>query len=184
MSSTREIKQLQKAKSKAQSSNNLGEEANICNQLGELLSRSGDYEAAIREHQQELSFSEVLNDVIGRAVANRKIGECYAEMGNIEAALKVSRLVCFIQKGFLWATCRLICKRSVDIKKAFQASYVYFFFSTSDVTWTWLALSEIMPRSKGHSPRLVEPTSSVMNRTNRGTVWSKQRMPSGRAWPL
>ncbi|XP_056283298.1 tonsoku-like protein [Pseudoliparis swirei] len=91
MSSTREIKQLQKAKSKAQSSNNLGEEANICNQLGELLSRSGDYEAAIREHQQELSFSEVLNDVIGRAVANRKIGECYAEMGNIEAALKHQR---------------------------------------------------------------------------------------------
>lgn len=59
----------------------------------------GDYEAAIREHQQELALSEVLNDVIGRAVANRKIGECYAEMGNIEAALKVSGLVCFIQNA-------------------------------------------------------------------------------------
>ncbi|XP_059210047.1 tonsoku-like protein [Centropristis striata] len=91
MSSAREIKQLQKAKSKAQSSNNLKEEANICNQLGELLSRNGDYEAAIREHQQELSLSEVLNDVIGRAVANRKIGECYAEMGNTEDALKHQR---------------------------------------------------------------------------------------------
>ncbi|XP_011488610.1 tonsoku-like protein isoform X1 [Oryzias latipes] len=94
MSSSREIKQLQKAKSKAQASNNLKEEANICNQLGELLSRNvfpyvvGDYEAAIREHQQELSLSESLDDVIGRAVANRKIGECYAEMGNIKAALK------------------------------------------------------------------------------------------------
>lgn len=55
---------------------------------------SGDYQAAIREHQQELALSEVLNDVIGRAVANRKIGECYAELGNIEAALKVSRLTC------------------------------------------------------------------------------------------
>lgn len=144
--------ELQKAKSKAENSNNLREEANICNQLGELLSRngkkglhsckmlmtlkmchsilfsllqnkfctpqysgntsrssrlyfiistiflicvlctSGDYEAAIREHQQELSLSEVLSDVIGRAVANRKIGECYAEMGNIESALKVSVL--------------------------------------------------------------------------------------------
>lgn len=61
---------------------------------------SGDYEAAISEHQQELALSEVLNDVIGRAVANRKIGECYAEMGNIEAALKVSRLVCFIINYF------------------------------------------------------------------------------------
>uniref|UniRef100_A0A3Q1JUD4 Tonsoku-like protein n=1 Tax=Anabas testudineus TaxID=64144 RepID=A0A3Q1JUD4_ANATE len=83
--------ELQKAKSKAQNSNNLREEASICNQLGELLSRNGDYESAIREHQQELSLSEVLNDVIGRAVANRKIGECYAEMGNIEAALKHQR---------------------------------------------------------------------------------------------
>lgn len=50
----------------------------------------GDYEAAIEEHRQELALSEVLNDVIGRAVANRKIGECFAEMGNIDAALKVS----------------------------------------------------------------------------------------------
>ncbi|XP_074547775.1 tonsoku-like protein [Halichoeres trimaculatus] len=91
MSSAREIKQLQKAKAKAQNSNNIREEASICNQLGELLSRNGDYEAAISEHQQELSLSEVLNDVIGRAVANRKIGECFAEMGNIEAALKHQR---------------------------------------------------------------------------------------------
>lgn len=50
----------------------------------------GDYEAAISEHRQELALTEVLNDVIGRAVANRKIGECYAEMGNFTAALKVS----------------------------------------------------------------------------------------------
>lgn len=57
------------------------------------MSISGDYEAAIREHTQELSLSEVLNDVIGRAVAHRKIGECYAEMGNIKAALEVRRLV-------------------------------------------------------------------------------------------
>lgn len=56
---------------------------------------SGDYQAAIREHQQELALSEVLNDVIGRAVANRKIGECFAELGNIEAALKVSILMLY-----------------------------------------------------------------------------------------
>ncbi|XP_075874083.1 tonsoku-like protein [Nelusetta ayraudi] len=91
MSSSREIKQLQKAKSKAQSNNNLREEANICNQLGDLLLKNGDYEDAISEHQQELALSEALNDVIGRAVANRKIGECYAEMGNIKAALKHQR---------------------------------------------------------------------------------------------
>lgn len=51
---------------------------------------SGDYGAAIEEHRQELQISTAMHDVIGRAVANRKIGECYAEMGNIEAALKVS----------------------------------------------------------------------------------------------
>ncbi|KAM6912146.1 tonsoku-like protein [Xenentodon cancila] len=91
MSSSREIRQLQKAKNKAQANNNLREEASICNQLGELLSRSGNYEAAISEHQQELALSEVLNDVIGRAVASRKIGECYAEMGRIDAALEHQR---------------------------------------------------------------------------------------------
>uniref|UniRef100_A0A8C9QSR1 Tonsoku-like protein n=1 Tax=Scleropages formosus TaxID=113540 RepID=A0A8C9QSR1_SCLFO len=48
--------------------------------------------AAIEEHRQELALSEVLRDVIGSAVANRKIGECYAELGNIEAALKQRHL--------------------------------------------------------------------------------------------
>ncbi|KAK3538198.1 hypothetical protein QTP70_033122 [Hemibagrus guttatus] len=84
--------ELQKAKSKAQISNNLKEEANLCNQLGELLAKNGDYQAAIEEHRQELALSEGLHDVIGCAVANRKIGECYAELGNIEAALKHQRL--------------------------------------------------------------------------------------------
>lgn len=115
--------ELQKAKSKAQITSNLKEEANLCNHLGELLAKngkklqilngsqiclsdftvylsvctgfacflpdSGDYQAAIEEHRQELALCEVLHDVIGCAVANRKIGECYAELGNIEAALKV-----------------------------------------------------------------------------------------------
>ncbi|ROJ78833.1 Tonsoku-like protein [Anabarilius grahami] len=102
MTSTKEIKQLQKAKSKAQSSNNLKEEASLCNQLGEVYAKTGetenealkalevvgDYRAAIEEHRKELALSEILHDVIGSAVANRKIGECYAELGNIEAALK------------------------------------------------------------------------------------------------
>ncbi|XP_051724772.1 tonsoku-like protein isoform X4 [Ctenopharyngodon idella] len=92
MTSTKEIKQLQKAKSKAQSSNNLKEEASLCNQLGEVYAKTGDYRAAIEEHRQELALSEILHDVIGSAIANRKIGECYAELGNIEAALKHQRL--------------------------------------------------------------------------------------------
>uniref|UniRef100_A0A8C1S8S0 Tonsoku-like protein n=1 Tax=Cyprinus carpio TaxID=7962 RepID=A0A8C1S8S0_CYPCA len=81
-----------KAKSKAQSSNNLKEEASLCNQLGEVYAKTGDYHSAIEEHRQELKLSEILHDVIGSAVANRKIGECYAELGNIKAALKHQRL--------------------------------------------------------------------------------------------
>uniref|UniRef100_A0A8C2KWL6 Tonsoku-like protein n=1 Tax=Cyprinus carpio TaxID=7962 RepID=A0A8C2KWL6_CYPCA len=92
MTSTKEIKHLQKAKSKAQSSNNLKEEASLCNQLGEVYAKTGDYHSAIEEHRQELKLSEILHDVIGSAVANRKIGECYAELGNIKAALKHQRL--------------------------------------------------------------------------------------------
>uniref|UniRef100_A0A4W4H037 Tonsoku-like protein n=1 Tax=Electrophorus electricus TaxID=8005 RepID=A0A4W4H037_ELEEL len=91
MSAAKEIKQLMKAKIKAQSSKNLKEEASLCNQLGEVLARNGDYRGAIEEHRQELALSEVLRDVIGCAVANRKIGECYAELGNIEAALRHQR---------------------------------------------------------------------------------------------
>lgn len=91
MSGTREVKQLQKAKSKAQRNNNLREEASLCNQLGEILARSGNFQAAIEEHQQELQLSESLRDVIGCAIANRKIGECFAELGNYEAALKHQR---------------------------------------------------------------------------------------------
>ncbi|XP_051503112.1 tonsoku-like protein [Myxocyprinus asiaticus] len=92
MTSAKEIKQLQKAKSKAQSCNNLKEEASLCNLLGEVYAKTGNYHAAIEEHRQELALSEILHDVIGSAVANRKIGECYAELGNIEAALKHQRL--------------------------------------------------------------------------------------------
>lgn len=36
--------ELQKAKSKAQSSNNLKEEASLCNQLGEVYAKTGEKE--------------------------------------------------------------------------------------------------------------------------------------------
>ncbi|XP_043922238.1 tonsoku-like protein [Protopterus annectens] len=91
MSFPRELKQLQKAKAKAQKNNNLREEATICNQLGELLAKNGQYQEAIEEHRQELQLCEVLKDVIGAAVANRKIGESCAELGKYGAALKHQR---------------------------------------------------------------------------------------------
>ncbi|XP_077993880.1 tonsoku-like protein [Glandiceps talaboti] len=84
----REFKRLQKSRLKAQSQGNLREEAEICNALGELLSKNGEYEEAIQEHKAELQISESLADVIGAAVANRKIGECYSELNRYDKALK------------------------------------------------------------------------------------------------
>ncbi|XP_053571470.1 tonsoku-like protein [Bombina bombina] len=90
--SDREIRQLEKAKCRAEKSGNLKEEAAVCNQLGEILARTGRFQEAIEEHRQELRICESLGDVIGCAVANRKIGESFAELGNYEAALKHQRL--------------------------------------------------------------------------------------------
>nr|DBA23868.1 TPA: hypothetical protein GDO54_011585 [Pyxicephalus adspersus] len=89
--SDREIRQLQKAKCRAQKNRQLREEAALCNQLGELLSKCGRFQEAIEEHRQELGICRGLSDVIGCAVANRKIGECFAELGNYETALKHQR---------------------------------------------------------------------------------------------
>lgn len=48
---------LQKAKSKAHSSNNLKEEANLCNQLGEVYAKTGKTE---REDLSRLNNTSVL----------------------------------------------------------------------------------------------------------------------------
>ncbi|XP_075776030.1 tonsoku-like protein [Pelodiscus sinensis] len=109
---SREIRQLQKAKDKAQRSGSLKEEAVLCNQLGEILARHGRYQEALEEHRQELRLLESVEDVIGRAVAHRKIGERLAELENYEAALKHQRqhleLACAVsdhtEQQRAWAT--------------------------------------------------------------------------------
>ncbi|XP_041453880.1 tonsoku-like protein isoform X1 [Lytechinus variegatus] len=87
----KEFKRLQKCKLKAQTGGNLKEESELSNLIGELLARSGDYHEAIKEHRNELQLSESLHDVIGAAVANRKIGECFNELCEYEKALKHQR---------------------------------------------------------------------------------------------
>ncbi|GAB0181184.1 tonsoku-like protein [Grus japonensis] len=87
----REIRQLQKAKEKAQRSGSRGQEAALCNQLGEILASHGRYEEALAEHRQELRLLEGAGDGLGCAVAHRKIGERLAELENYEAALKHQR---------------------------------------------------------------------------------------------
>lgn len=88
MSLDRELRQLSKAKAKAQRSGQLREEANLCHQLGELLASHGRYAEALREHQQELQLLETAGDPLGCAVAHRKIGERLAEMENFTEALQ------------------------------------------------------------------------------------------------
>ncbi|XP_074843643.1 tonsoku-like protein [Carettochelys insculpta] len=103
---------LQKAKDKARRSGSLKEEAAICNQLGEILARHGRYREALVEHQEELRLLESVEDVIGCAVAHRKIGERLAELENYEAALKHQRqhleLACAVsdhtEQQRAWAT--------------------------------------------------------------------------------
>ncbi|XP_026987921.1 tonsoku-like protein isoform X2 [Sagmatias obliquidens] len=88
MSLDRELRQLSKAKAKAQRSGQLREEAAVCHQLGELLASHGCYAEALREHQQELQLLESADDPLGCAVAHRKIGERLAEMEDYSAALQ------------------------------------------------------------------------------------------------
>lgn len=156
MTSTKEIKQLQKAKNKAQSSNNLKEEANLCNQLGEVFAKTGDYRAAIEEHRQELALSEILNDVIGCAVANRKIGECYAEMGNIEAALKHQRL-------------HLDLARSVNDAAEEQRA-----LATIGRTYLFLFDSDQSRESLQHAEDAFKKSLAIVDERLEGTVSSRE----------
>ncbi|XP_032172823.1 tonsoku-like protein isoform X1 [Mustela erminea] len=88
MSVERELRQLSKAKAKAQRNGQLRDEAALCHQLGELLASHGRYAEALREHQHELQLLESVDDPLGCAVAHRKIGERLAELEDYSAALK------------------------------------------------------------------------------------------------
>ncbi|XP_074059135.1 tonsoku-like protein isoform X2 [Macrotis lagotis] len=112
MSEDREIRQLKKAKAKAQKNGQLKEEAVLCNQLGEILASHGSYREALAEHQQELHLLEITGDVLGCAVAHRKIGERLAELEDYTAALKhqhrhlelAQSLSSYIEQQRAWAT--------------------------------------------------------------------------------
>lgn len=52
----------------------------------------GNFEDAIAEHEQELAISEALADQLGMAVAHRRVGECYGELGSFDDALRHQRL--------------------------------------------------------------------------------------------
>ncbi|XP_064599134.1 tonsoku-like protein [Liolophura sinensis] len=82
-----ELERLRKEKKRAERKDNLKEVAKLCNVIGELLAKNGLYQDAIAEHYSELALSEALDDRIGSAIACRKIGECFSEIGDFEKAL-------------------------------------------------------------------------------------------------
>ncbi|XP_029142658.1 tonsoku-like protein [Protobothrops mucrosquamatus] len=87
----RELRQIRKSKERAQRKGDHKEEAALCNRLGEFLARHGRFREALDEHRLELQLLESGEDLIGCAVAHRKIGECLAELESYEAALKHQR---------------------------------------------------------------------------------------------
>ena len=48
---------------------------------------SGNYKKGLRYHQQEISLSEAAGDQIGTAIAHRKVGECFCELGDYQDAI-------------------------------------------------------------------------------------------------
>ncbi|XP_066915098.1 tonsoku-like protein [Clytia hemisphaerica] len=84
----REIKVLETQKKRALQKEDLTEAAKICNVIGETLSSFGCFDEAIDAHKEEVHLSEAINDVIGVAVGNRKVGECLCELRQFDDAIK------------------------------------------------------------------------------------------------
>ena len=88
MSSTKEINRLIEEKLKAINKKNYKEVVLLCNYLGDIYSNKGDYEEAIEQHKDELSYGKRLNDKLSIAVAYRRLGECYSELSDFKNALE------------------------------------------------------------------------------------------------
>eukprot|EP00795_Rhopilema_esculentum_P001570 gene1570-16021_t len=88
---SRELKEIEKKKTRAISKSDFAEASRLCNSAGELLSTNGFYSEAVEWHKEEVTCSEVANDNIGAAVGHRKIGECLCELSDFEGALKHQR---------------------------------------------------------------------------------------------
>ncbi|KAG1667601.1 Tonsoku-like protein [Nymphon striatum] len=78
---------VKKDKKKAEAKQDWKEYAGLCNYLGQLYSKSEDFEAALAEHKLEKELCKNHGDTIDVAVAHRRIGECYCELGKFEKAL-------------------------------------------------------------------------------------------------
>ena len=57
-----------------------------------ISNHSGCFEEAITAHKEEIHLSEAINDIIGVAVGNRKVGECLCELQEFEEAIRFQKL--------------------------------------------------------------------------------------------
>ena len=78
-------------KNKAKDKGDYRKVAEYCNYIGEVLAQEGLYEEAIKEHKEEIHYSEISDSKIDVAVGNRKVGECLTELGEYEEALMHQR---------------------------------------------------------------------------------------------
>ncbi|RWS24639.1 tonsoku-like protein, partial [Leptotrombidium deliense] len=83
----KQLLRLEKDKIRAKEKNNYKEIAEICNYKGELYSKISYFSEALQEHNEELKYCRKNGDVLGEAIAYRKIGECHAMMEQFEDAL-------------------------------------------------------------------------------------------------
>ncbi|XP_014664126.1 PREDICTED: tonsoku-like protein [Priapulus caudatus] len=83
-----ELLALRKEKNRMKKKGNDKEVAECCNGIGEILSRCGEHEEALSEHKEELHLCQALSDRMGQAIAHRRIGECFTELGNFKYALQ------------------------------------------------------------------------------------------------
>ncbi|KAH9504314.1 hypothetical protein Btru_064609 [Bulinus truncatus] len=86
-----DVERLLRDKRRAEAKNKLSDVAQLCNCVGEIYSKYGRHEDAIKEHTQERHLSEALGDEIGEAIACRKIGECHCALGQYSEALELQK---------------------------------------------------------------------------------------------
>ncbi|KAF8777205.1 tonsoku-like protein [Argiope bruennichi] len=80
------LKKIEKDKFKAINLGKYKEAADLSNYIGCQLFAKEKYEDALPYHLEELELNQKIDDNLGIAIAHRKLGECYAELGNFKKA--------------------------------------------------------------------------------------------------
>lgn len=117
---------------------------------------AGQFQEAITEHEMELSISETYKDTLGSAVACRKLGECYCELGDFSKAIQ-------LQKRYLTLACSI--KDTVEEQRAWATiGRTYLFQAESEgQTETGCDASEKAEKAFVKSLELCERIKQTLN---------------------